>query len=75
MAREELSLETLWLQNIGTMDKVRTSDRSSRVYKIWRLNAIKSSRVIRRVLVASLVSAVNQFHSHTVDLQKIIHCI
>jgi hypothetical protein len=29
MTREEPSLETLWLQNIGTMDKVHITDRSN----------------------------------------------
>jgi hypothetical protein len=42
MTKEELSLETLWLQNIRTMDKVQIIDCSNRL-------RVFENRVLRRI--------------------------
>jgi hypothetical protein len=46
MAREEPSLETLWLKNIWTMDKVQMTDRS---------NTAPSSNTFRDELYRSVI--------------------
>jgi hypothetical protein len=52
MTREEPSLETLWLQNIGTMDKVQLIDRSS-------LNGSIRSRYAEIILRSEVLTGMN----------------
>jgi hypothetical protein len=47
MTREEPSLETLWLQNIETMDKVKITDRRKTALMNFLANAIRRAAAVK----------------------------